>query len=105
MNSKEKNTKPSLPTNRLAITGLANARPASISSVLATKAIFVSACLGMMITLSGCSTSTLPWPDLSVSSDEADEALSKKEQTLLDELLTNTQKTHDKDAVREIEGR
>lgn len=90
MTSGANNIKPSFPTSR---------------SSRGAKAIFVTACLCVSIALSGCSSTTLPWPDLSVSSDEADGALNKEEQSLLDELLTDTQKNHDKDAVREIEGR
>ena len=55
--------------------------------------------------LSGCASTTLPWPDLSVSKDDADTALSKEEQDLLEQLLSHEQKTHRQDAVKEIEKR
>ena len=58
-----------------------------------------------LLTLGGCSTTTLPWPDMSISRDEADEALTKKEQNLLSELLDAQKDAHRKDAVKEIEGR
>lgn len=58
-----------------------------------------------LVFISGCSSTTLPWPDLSISRDEAEEALTKEEQSLLEELLTAQQKNHEKEAVREIETR
>ncbi len=54
---------------------------------------------------SGCASTTLPWPDLSVSKDEADSALSKEEQDILEQLLSKEQETHRADAVKEIEKR
>ncbi|GAA6213202.1 hypothetical protein NBRC116602_29430 [Hyphomicrobiales bacterium 4NK60-0047b] len=58
-----------------------------------------------LMSLAGCSTTTLPWPDMSISRDEADEALTAKEQDLLSELLDTQKKTHRQDAVKEIESR
>ena len=58
-----------------------------------------------LMTLAGCSTTTLPWPDMSISRDEANEALTAKEQDLLSELLDTQKKTHRQQAVKEIEGR
>lgn len=55
--------------------------------------------------LSACSTTTIPWPTLSISHEEADDGLSKQEQSLLAELLDSSQKNHQKEALKEIEGR
>lgn len=55
--------------------------------------------------LSACSTTTLPWPSLSISKDDADDALSKEEQSLLADLLSSSEKNHRKDAINEIESR
>lgn len=60
--------------------------------------------LGLM-NLGGCSTTTLPWPDMSISHDEANEALSSSEQDLLSELLDSKKKNHREEAVKEIEAR
>jgi len=56
-------------------------------------------------TFSACSMTTLPWPDLSISGDEADGALSKNEQSQLEKILSTNQKNHRAEAEREIEGR
>lgn len=58
-----------------------------------------------LLMLSGCSSATLPWPEFSIDRSEADEALTKSEQSLLEELLSTNQKNHQEDAVREIEKR
>ncbi len=58
-----------------------------------------------LMAMAGCSTTTLPWPDMSISRDEANEALTAKEQDLLSELLDTQKKTHRQQAVKEIEGR
>ena len=42
---------------------------------------------------------------MSISRDEANEALTAKEQDLLSELLDTQKKTHRQQAVKEIEGR
>lgn len=55
--------------------------------------------------LSACSTTTLPWPSLSISKDEADDALTKEEQSLLAELLASSEKNHQKDTINKIEDR
>lgn len=61
--------------------------------------------LAVVAPLAGCASTTLPWPDLSVSRDEADSALTKEEQDILEELLSQKQKNHRDEAVREIEKR
>ena len=58
-----------------------------------------------LLMMGGCSTTTLPWPDMSISRDEADGALTAHEQNLLSELLDAQKDTHRKDTVRELEGR
>lgn len=59
----------------------------------------------LTIGISACSMSTLPWPDLSISRDEANDGLSKVEQSELEKILTVNQKTHREDAKRDIEKR
>ena len=58
-----------------------------------------------LLTLGGCSTTTLPLPDMSISRDDADGALTAHEQNLLSELLDAQKETHRQDAVKEIERR
>ena len=58
-----------------------------------------------LLTLGGCLTTTLPWPDMSISRDDADGALTAHEQNLLSELLDAQKETHRQDAVKEIERR
>jgi|GEM_PF-5743040 len=58
-----------------------------------------------LMSIAGCSTTTLPWPDMSISRDEANDALTAKEQDLLSELLDTQKKNHRQEAVKEIEGR
>ncbi len=65
----------------------------------------IIAALGAALLLSGCSTTTLPWPSLSISKDDADEALTKEEQSLLADLLASSEKNHKQQAVDEIENR
>ena len=60
--------------------------------------------LAVAVITGGCSSSPL-WPDLSISADEADEALTKTEQSDLNELLSETQKNHRQDALKEIQNR
>ena len=70
----------------------------------ASKRIAALIILGGTLVLSGCSTTTLPWPSLSISHDDGNEGLTKEEQSLLEQLLTTKQKNHRSDALREIEG-
>ena len=70
-----------------------------------SRIILIPSLLFVMAVLSGCASTTLPWPDLSVSREEADDGLTKQEQSLLEEMLSSKQKNHRKDAVKEIEGR
>lgn len=65
----------------------------------------VSSALISALFLSGCSTTTIPWPTLSISHEEADEGLSKQEQSLLADLLDSSQKNHKREALKEIQGR
>ncbi len=60
--------------------------------------------LAVAVVTGGCSSTSL-WPDLSISADEADEALTKAEQSNLEELLSETQKNHRQDALKEIKNR
>lgn len=60
---------------------------------------------GFALSGAGCSMTTLPWPELNIAGDEADEALTKNEQARLEEILSANQKNHRKSAVQEIEGR
>ncbi len=70
-----------------------------------SNVIMLCVFLFVMAVLPGCASTTLPWPDLSVSRDEADEGLTKEEQSLLEKMLSSKQKNHRKDAVQEIEAR
>ena len=70
-----------------------------------SRAFVPGALVVVMAVLPGCSSTTLPWPDLSVSRDEANDGLTKQEQSLLEEMLSSKQKNHRKDAVKEIEDR
>ncbi len=65
-------------------------------------AIFV---IVFALPVAGCSSTTLPWPDLSISHDEAEDGLSKNEQSQLEKILSNNQKHHREEAEREIEQR
>lgn len=76
----------------------------SISFGSSTKWKIIAA-LAAALMLSGCSTTTLPWPSLSISKDDADEALTKEEQSLLADLLATSEKNHKQQAVEEIESR
>lgn len=75
------------------------------SKMSCRKIAALFACLFGVLSLSGCSTTTLQWPSLSIEQNEADDALSANEQSLLADLLSSKQKHHRDEAVREIENR
>ena len=76
-------------------------RKTSVSNLKTGVALII---LAVALFTSGCSSTPL-WPDLSISADEADEALTKDEVSKLDELLSETQKKHRQDAIKEIQKR
>ena len=98
---KQKIMKPGLKNRSLKNKGIFNNR---LFNKIRQPLIILMSAFSLM-TLAGCSTTTLPWPDMSISRDEANEALTAKEQDLLSELLDTQKKTHRQQAVKEIEGR
>lgn len=82
-----------------------NATTATARAAAIAKPAMIALMLGMTTSLAACSTTTLPWPSLSISRDDADEALSKEEQSLLADLLAASEKNHRKEAIEEIESR
>ena len=72
---------------------------------LFSRIIMLGILVFVMAVIQGCASTALPWPELSVSRDEANDGLTKQEQSLLEEMLSSKQKNHRKDAVKEIEDR
>lgn len=68
-------------------------------------ALSLALALALPLALTACSSTTLPWPDLSISKDEPDGALTREEQDILKQLLADKQKNHKDEAVKEIENR
>lgn len=72
------------------------------ASSLLKAGLICAVLLPAMASLSACSMAPV-WPNLSISRDEADEAMTKQEIEQLEKQLTTKQKKHAKEAINSIE--